>query len=263
MPESTGFGIRIEMARLKVLLAGLVLGLLAAVVLTLVPLYGVRKSIEKLFLNWQEIVFVVTSVFSGALIGSLIAKSKLNLELDSRVANVKVTVAQDPGKEKFLPKKKRSWKVFSGIRSKLLFSFLYLLLYVNLSILCVYFRLGIVDIPSLNLSIRTVGVLLAMYGLYLVTRGVRYAKTIPYFVESSYYDAEIGLPEELTQESDFPRPVSHIPAVSLNFFSSHPIAKGWFFYLIGLPLVFQAWFPLIALPGIYIGLNWLFNKPRK
>jgi hypothetical protein len=40
------------------------------------------------------------------------------------------------------------------------------------------------------------------------------------------------------------------------------VCTGWLVVLAGLPLVFQAWFPLIALPGIFIGMNWMFPEKQ-
>ena len=252
------------MNRIKSLLLGTMIGTIAAMVLTVVPMYGVRKSIEKLFLNWQEVVFVSSTIATGAMVAALIVRSKLNLLTDARISKVKVEVVeQDDDAERFIPKSNKKFKFIGGFRAKLSFSCLYLLLYINLSILCDHFRLGIIDIAGLNVVIRSTGALIAMFGLYTIIKGVRYAKTIPYFCESSYYDSEIGLLGSYDSSDSLPEKKSHIPPVSFHFFASHPILKGWYLYIIGLPLVFAAWFPLLALPGVFIGLNWLYQNPTK
>lgn len=40
----------------------------------------------------------------------------------------------------------------------------------------------------------------------------------------------------------------------------HPVLLGWVALLMGLPLVFGIWMPLIAIPGCYIGIRWWVRK---
>lgn len=235
-----------------------------AVILVVVPILGVRKSIEKLALNWQEVALYVSSVFSGAMAGLLIMRCKFRLLNDRTASKVKVEEIKLDIPKEFLHKSKLRVNFILGVRTKLLLLSLYLLLYVSLCGLCQRFHLGLFVFPDAewNNLLRSLGACLVMTGLYLILRALRFSKSIPFFVESSYYDSEMGLLNE-NQLFEFPkRRMSHIPPVRLSFFADHPICLGWTFFMTGLPLIFQAWFPLIALPGVIVVFNWVFGDKK-
>ena len=54
--------------------------------------------------------------------------------------------------------------------------------------------------------------------------------------------------------------VSHVPPSRISFLSAHPVCTGWLIALTGLPLIFMAWFPILAIPGIFVSMGWLFGK---
>src|SRR5262249_7729181 len=53
--------------------------------------------------------------------------------------------------------------------------------------------------------------------------------------------------------------VSHIPPTRFAFITRNLLCLGALLIFAGLPLVFQAWFPLVAIPGIFIVMSWMFS----
>lgn len=252
------------------------LGLLLAVVLIVVPIVGVRRELKGLFLNAEEIVLVASAMLTGLLAGALIMRRRLTLSENIYASSVKIeAIASDDSLEpiqEVSEKAKRRFQLKFGARTRLLALFAYLMLYVNLSVLCLHLRLGIFDFGQVNLYIRIAGAIIVLLGLYLLLKGLRSAKSILYLAESPYYEAAVGLFPVLSEDSDqVEEPAEkqalrgievdrgHIPPVSLSFFSRHPLCLGWIIFMAGLPLVFQAWFPLLAIPGVFICFNWLFE----
>ncbi|MBI1270133.1 hypothetical protein GC174_06860 [bacterium] len=258
------------------LVAAALLGLLLAVVLIVVPIAAVRRELKMLLLNAQELSLVASALITGLLAGDLIMRRRLTLSENIYASTVKIEAIDSDDhlgvKEETSAKGRRRFSLKFGPRSRLLSLLVYLMLYVNLSALCLHLRLGIFDFGQVNLYIRIGGAIIAIVGLYLLLKGLRSAKSILYLAESPYYEAAVGLfpvlPEdseqvekksEIRSLSDIEVDRGHIPPVSLSFFRRHPICLGWIVFMAGLPLVFQAWFPLLAIPGIFVCFNWLFE----
>ncbi|MEZ4535754.1 MAG: hypothetical protein R3D26_12270 [Cyanobacteriota/Melainabacteria group bacterium] len=258
------------------LLVAAFLGLLLAVVLIVVPIAGVRRELKSLLLNAEEILLVACALITGLLAGALIMRRRLTLAENIYASSVKIeAIACDDDFaqiQEVSENAKRRFQLKFGPRTRLLALFAYLMLYVNLSALCLQLRLGIFDFGQVNPYIRIVGAIIALLGLYLLIKGLRSAKSILYLAESPYYEAAVGLFPVLSEDSeqveepaekqamhDIEVDRGHIPPVSLSFFRRHPLCLGWFVFMAGLPLVFQAWFPLLAIPGVFICFNWLFE----
>lgn len=252
------------------------LGLLLAVVLIVVPIVAVRRELKMLLLNAEEIVLVASALTTGLLAGALIMRRRLTLSENIYASSVKIEAIDSEydlaAKSEGSAKDRRRFSLEFGPRTRLLALFAYLMLYVNLSALCPHLRLGIFDFGQVNLYIRIAGAIVAIVGLYLLLKGLRSAKSILYLAESPYYEAEIGLfpvssedSEEVEKKteiqalSDMEVDRGHIPPVSFSFLGRHPICLGWIVFMAGLPLVFQAWFPLLAIPGVFVCFNWLFE----
>lgn len=245
--------------------AGIFLGCLFFLVLVAVPMAGVRRGLTNLFLNWQEFGLVASALLTGALSGALVMRRRLFLEDNLHASTVKIEALKEEEEPltNLVAGSKRFRLSFTG-RTRLLFLFVYLLLYVNLSVLCLYLRLGIFDFPDFNSVLRSLGLGLSLIGFYILLRSLKSARTIACLAESSYYEAEVGLlaGEEASESKIAPVP-GHIPPVRKGFLKEHPLCTGWLYFMVGMPLIFQAWFPLLAIPGVYIALNWLYAKEGK
>ncbi len=63
--------------------------------------------------------------------------------------------------------------------------------------------------------------------------------------------------KQLMQTTDV---MPHVPPSRLGFMFEHRTCTGWLIALSGLPLIFLAWFPVIAIPGIFVVMGWMFGK---
>ncbi|MDZ4833151.1 MAG: hypothetical protein SGJ27_05055 [Candidatus Melainabacteria bacterium] len=169
-------------------------------------------------------------------------------EPPSTVPQIELSLAGGPKKPSF-----RFWTEQSKSRTRVLLLFLYLLLFVMCAVLCQKMILGSIVTDFLTAEmIRNLGVGLSVTGLYLMVRGmfVRSAPTKSSLVETETSDLKVG--------GWTPHLSPHVPPTRLAFLRAHPVCAGWLVLLTGLPLVFLAWFPLIAIPGLFIAMNWLF-----
>jgi protein-S-isoprenylcysteine O-methyltransferase Ste14 len=110
---------------------------------------------------------------------------------------------------------------------------LFFFLYVGCSALCERLNFGVFPIPA-GIVVRTIGLLLVAAGMVLRLAAQR--------------SAPIDLNPEKPLEPMFPTG----PHKLLRY----PDASGKLLSLVGLPLVFNAWVPISALPGIVILLKW-------
>lgn len=277
--------------RLRRLFSGLFLGALLASVLVLVPMAGVRKGLSHLLLNWQETALLASSLLSGALAGFLVVRRRILLSDNLHASTVRIDVLEDaqPGSSvsgspdsgsdsSLVIKGRRLRFSFTG-RTKLLCLFVYLLLYNNLCVLCLSMKLGIFDFAGANSFFRSAGLCLVLTGLYVILKTLKSARTIPYLAESDYYLAAVGTEVDALSDSHPVSPTGeaessakrqnivqsgqgHIPELQRGFLRKHPLCLGWLLFMTGLPLIFHAWFPLLAIPGVYIGLNWFFSRDK-
>lgn len=312
-------------SKLSAIFSGSFAGLLAVVILLMVPVLGVRKQVSLLTLNWQELVLyiscLVAGTISGARVGiresqsimlsgtaelseqSTLPSSDLqpddsdegletlepvgasvqecstveapnNLADGAKLQNDEADTHADvsrndpldleppltvPPIEESLaggPRKppRKFWTEASKSRTRVLLLFLYLLLYVMCAVLCQKINLGniVTDVLTAEI-IRNVGLGLSVTGLYLMVRGM--------FVKvASSSIALVSETAELNIGGWSPRQSPHVPPSRLQFLRTHPVCAGWLVLLTGLPLVYQAWFPLIAIPGLFVGMNWLFAE---
>jgi len=256
-------------ARLKVQasFAGAIAGLLAIVVLLLVPVFGIRKGIEHLYLDWQELALysscLITGVLAGGRLGFRYARQKeLDAEAEKNAVEVveeihddDIPIMTEPEIEMSLaggPKKRPRFYLSKEqkARSVVLLIFLYLVLFVMCAVLCQKFQLGsIVSDPTSAEIIRNVGLGMSVLGLYLMLRGLFSTATF-----------KVDLSRESRGDINSAGHAPHVPPSSIVFLKKHPVCSGWLVALTGLPLVFQAWFPLLAIPGIFVWMNWFFHK---
>lgn len=300
-------------SKVGAIVLGAAAGVLAVVILLVVPVAGVRKELNLLVVDWQELILYSASFIAGTIGGARVAyrqmrsdfaenavdagsavnekavdagsatgqtssanenavdagsaarrSSLVNEDATAGDSGAEVSISEvlnfspcddelplltEPVIEESLaggPKKpkKRLWNETRRARTTALSVFLYLVLFVMCAVLCQ--RLGIGNIVSDPISaeiIRTVGLGVAVVGLYLMVRGLFKS------------DGKVfGIDDQFARAGHAP----HVPPSRFGFLKQHPVCAGWLFALTGLPLVFQAWFPLLAIPGLFIGMNWLF-----
>lgn len=270
-------------SKLSAIFAGSVAGSLAVVILLMVPVLGVRKEFSQVALNWQEIVLYAGCLLAGTIAGARVGLREFMsntvmldcaedeqlkddvevLELEtvevenngsiddeppSTVPQIELSLAGGPKKPRH-----RFWTEASKSRTRVLLLFLYLLLYVMCSILCQKMNLGSLVTDALTAEVvRTIGLGLSVAGLYLMVRGmfVQVAPEKTKLIQSDTAELNIG--------GWTPHLSPHVPPTRVEFLRSHPVCAGWLVLLTGLPIVFMAWFPLIAIPGLFIAMNWLF-----
>ncbi len=289
-------------SKLSAIFAGSFAGLLAVVILLVVPILGVRKEFGLVVLNWQELVFycscLLVGTVSGARLGYRESKSagvtseaasplvlnavsepdetvvephsdSLNVaarvgsniadrdsadslktvddsEMVSRIPQIEESLAGGPKK-----KPRKFWTEASKARTRVLLIFVYLLLFVMCAVLCQKINLGNIVTDALTAEIiRNVGLGFSLLGLYLMVRGM--------FVTTAPFKLKLKKEEQITVSGWTASTSHHVPPTRLEFLLSHPVCTGWLGLLTGLPLIFLAWFPLIAIPGLFVAMNWLF-----
>ena len=296
-------------SKLSAILAGSLVGLLAVVILLMVPILGVRKEFSLVVLNWQELVFYCSCLLVGTVSGARLGyrESKpggvsaepavpsvlnavpeadeiavelhadgLNVADNASISNISIgsktadsdsadsskiiddseAVSRIPQIEESLaggPKKKPRtlWTEASKARTRVLLIFLYLLLFVMCAVLCQKINLGNIVTDALTAEIiRNVGLGFSILGLYLMVRGM--------FVTTAPFKLKLKKEEHITVSGWTASTSHHVPPTRLEFLLSHPVCTGWLGLLTGLPLIFLAWFPLIAIPGLFVAMNWLF-----
>lgn len=308
-------------SKLGVIFLGAIAGCVAVAILVLVPVLGVRKELNLVVIDWQELVLYSSCLLAGTVGGARVAFREFSRfsisssEYDAFLHSDDETVDAHGGDSRVSPsdddlplltepvfeeslavgprKAKRGiWTAKSKERTSALMIFLYLVLFVMCAVLCQKMSLGnIVSDPVSAEVIRTVGVGTAVIGLYLILRGLFARTELKLDGPLKRTEIETGIsdarddneksgdsksidelkPAALMQAGEFPVTIEesqfyhapHVPPSKLGFLRRHPVCAGWLVVLTGLPLVFQAWFPLLAIPGLFIGMNWLFPDKAK
>lgn len=305
-----------SISKLGVIFLGAIAGLLAVAILVLVPVLGVRKELNLIVIDWQELVFYSSCFLAGTIGGARVAfrefqrVSTSSAEYDAFLRSDDEASVADDIKERAAPSddelplltepvfeeslavgprkaKKGFWTAKSKSRTSALLMFIYLVLFVMCAVLCQKMSLGnIVSDPISAEVIRTIGVGTAVLGLYLIIRGLFVRVELKFGVMPASSESQTGFQgktvdtakpiddftaDALVQAGEFPVKIEesefyhapHVPPSKLGFLRRHPVCAGWLVVLTGLPLVFQAWFPLLAIPGLFIGMNWLFPDKAK
>jgi len=114
-------------------------------------------------------------------------------------------------------------------RRALVGGFLFVFLYIASAVLCHRIRLGIFpeQFNACLEGLRDLGLVMAIAGLFVQ------AKTLQ------------GQNQSRTAET---------PGGS--WIARHPIFCGWILFFMGVPLIYGTWLPLLAVPGILVGINW-------
>lgn len=295
-----------SMSKLGAIFLGAIAGLLAVGILVLVPVWGVRKELNLVVVDWQELVLYSSCLLAGTVGGARLAyhevsrilansqeydaflssdsdetvsaRSDANLvESKERISpsDDELPLLTEPVFEESLsggPRKAKRgfWTAKSKGRTTVLLMFLYLVLFVMCAVLCQ--KLGLGNIVSDAVSaevIRTIGVGTTVIGLYMIVRGLfaRAGSGRQGLPEKTGAVNESAEREAISLSGEFPSSAiddsetyhaPHVPPSKIVFLRRHPVCAGSLVVLTGLPLVFQAWFPLLAIPGLFIGMNWLF-----
>ncbi len=226
--------------------AAALVGALGAALLNIVPYFGIKRALPLSELQWQEVAVWAALVLSYALalgrIYSADAKLRIimladNLELSTRFAEVKPdgetsNAALPATVTAPLRTKMASFLREFSRRAPLLGGLLYLYLYNAAIALCLRLQLMLIpDPPILQQILRTVGVVLVFAGVLFQLKAVFSSFASP------LRDGE---------------PARFVSVCKIR----HPILFGWIVILTGLPLTFGVWMPILAIPGIFVGLNW-------
>lgn len=323
--------------KIKAILRGAAIGFVAVVILLLVPVFGVRKGLEDLVANWQELALYASCLLTGTLAGARLALNRGSIYEDDdapssnpaignygdsrpepELINFEDAVEQSLAGE---PKKRRLGPFVYYLhhdreRTLALLASLYVILYVNCAVLCQKMHLGIIVAGAGDTIMRSLGVGVTVVGLYVGLKGVFRTgrqKAADALVGKREMEDSILLKEleaakqsaecptePATQESSLPTKmldsegsavpsqekiqpephlnspfrmessrlvyssmVSHIPPTRFRFVTRNPICLGALLVFSGLPLVFHAWFPLVAIPGIFIVMSWMFSGDRE
>lgn len=223
-------------------------GAIAAAVLCVVPYFGIKRAL--LEVHWQEVAAWVALVSASTLalgrIYSADAKLRIimladNLELSERFARVKPDGETTAGAAPATVTAPLKTKVLSLLhelsrRAPLLGGMLYIYLYNAAIALCL--RLQLLLIPDSIILQQT----LRLIGLALIVAGTIFQlKAVFSSFASPLRDGE---------------PARFVSVCKIR----HPILFGWILVLAGLPLTFGVWMPILAIPGVFVGLNWRLEQ---
>lgn len=204
---------------------GAVLGLLIGAGISIVPICGIRRSIEVVLSEPAQVIFfiewlVVSAITGGALLPKLVLGDPL-LQSFPEVVN----------------KPKRLFKQLIMPISALVF----LLLYFAACGLCQRMDMGVIHGDNLIVQIfRYTGLLIASAGLglqsYVLISSARANKN--HESEGSYMRS---LPLKLR----------------------HPCFFATLVAMTGIPLSMGTWYPLFAIPGIFIVMKWIVIEQER
>ncbi|MCA9800878.1 MAG: hypothetical protein KC777_02775 [Cyanobacteria bacterium HKST-UBA02] len=253
-------GVFVRLNRPGAIALGACTGLAAFLILLVVPIAGVRglggfDQLDKIIGCWQEMVFLFTTMLASTIAGARLGRNR-HIAANSMTAG-KLSFSLDEDHNDQESERHEKPTLFSRLisgRTPVIAAVLYLVLYINCCILCQKLHLGVVDIPSINETIKSVGVAFILAGLHFILTNLPRKATDPTLSELS----RLSLMAEAEASH-----AHHVPATSWTFFSGHPICLGWMLLLTGLPLIYLAWFPLIAMPGIFIAMNWIFGGQKE
>lgn len=242
--------------RLGNVVLGAVLGLIACMILLVVPIAGVRRGLAHLVICWQELALYAACFAAAAFAGGRLSFNwwhRKHLPIGGSMSFCLVADEGEPIAAKSAGRVPLFLRRFIGGRTPTILVVLYLILYINCCVLCQTMNLAVVNFPSFNDTIKSAGAGLVILGLYLILRGLPGASASSDMARLSRLS--------MSEHSGGSPTGSHVPRASFAFIKKHPICLGWLVVLSGLPLIYLAWFPLLAIPGIYLVLNWLYQKP--
>ncbi len=216
-----------KLYKIWLIFRGALLGVLLGAALSVLPICGIRRATQPVFSEPAQVIFfaewLIVSAITG---GALLPKFAFGDPLLDSLP-------------KSLSRGKRLFKQLMMPAAALLF----LLLYFAASGLCQRLDLGVIRgdqitvqmFRFLGLSIATAGLLLQSYAL------LSSAKT------------------NSKQESGTSDPSLDSPFLQLR----HPCFFATLVTLIGIPLVLGTWYPLFALPGIFVVMKWIVAEQEK
>lgn len=179
--------------KIKAILRGAAIGFVAVVILLLVPVIGVRKGLEDLVANWQELALYASCLLTGTLAGARLALNRGSIyeDDDAPGSNPAIGTSGDSRPEPELinfedaveqslagePKKRRLGPFVYYFhhdreRTLALLASLYVILYVNCAALCQKMHLGIIVAGDGDTIMRSLGVVITFVGLSIFLRGV-------------------------------------------------------------------------------------------
>jgi protein-S-isoprenylcysteine O-methyltransferase Ste14 len=214
-------------------LAGVVTGFVLALALTAVPMAGIRRMF---FTQTPEIIALLLIAYTWAIVFARLFACDPQRRRFLLGTNQELACAKDEQKLGLVRRVLRlSGRV--AVPAGLFFFFLYcasIALCQRLHLLLIT-QSGI--IPYDVVRIAGIAVIVAGCGLQLKA------------VLTSFRGTE-------TSQGDF--------SPSANFHLRHPVLLGWLLVLVGMPLTFGVWMPLVGIPGIYIVLrSWVGEQEER
>jgi protein-S-isoprenylcysteine O-methyltransferase Ste14 len=204
---------------------GALLGILLGVCISVVPICGIRKSTEPVLSEPAQAIFFLEFILASAITGSALLPK---------------FILGDPLLQQFpetLNKYKRMFRQLLMPVAALVF----LLLYFAACGLCQRVDMGVIHGSTLSIQIcRYSGLLIATAGLIIQA----------YALFSSIRTS--------TNEESGNGYVSS-PILKLR----HPCFFATLVVLTGIPLVMGTWYPLFAVPGIFIVMKWIVAEQER
>lgn len=147
----------------------------------------------------------------------------------------RLTYVQARSHRVHVPDKKERYTATGG--------FVFVFLFIACSALCERLQLGAFpqSAPFIDIM-RTVGLAISASGLIRQVRAV--------------FGSE-NQPESVPRIAAGSEAASLPPTASLK---SHPFFVGWIVFFSGVPFIYAAWLPLLAIPGIIVGIKWQINR---
>ncbi len=211
--------------RIWLIFRGALLGILLGAAMSVLPICGIRRATQPVFSQPAQVIFFAEWLIVCAITGGVLLPKFAFGDplLDSLPES--------------LGKPKRLFKQLMMPVAALLF----LLLYFAASGLCQRLDMGVIRggqttvqiFRFLGLSIATAGLLLQSYALLASAKA------------NSTLESGNGY--------------VHSPFLKLR----HPCFFATLVTLIGIPLVLGTWYPLFALPGIFIVMKWIVAEQEK
>ncbi len=204
---------------------GAVLGLLIGVGISFVPICGIRKSADLVLSEPAQLIFFVEWLIVSAITGgALLPKFILG----------------DPLLQNFPETTNRLKRVFKQLIMPVS-AMIFLLLYFAASGLCQRLDMGVVHgEATITQVFRYVGLLIATGGLGIQT----------YALISS---------ARAKEDPDCGNGYMRSPILKLR----HPCFFATLVALTGIPMVMGTWYPLFAIPGIFIVMKWIITEQER
>jgi protein-S-isoprenylcysteine O-methyltransferase Ste14 len=203
---------------------GAVVGMLLGAGVSIVPVCGIRKTVDLVINEPTQLIFfaewiIVSAITGGALLPKLVLGDPLIQELPDL----------SPGKRLL----RRLIMPFSAL--------LFLLLYFAANALCQRLDMGVVNGDAASTQIfRYAGLVIASAGLALQS-----------------YSLLSKSPSKPNSESED----NFAPAAVFGL--RHPCFFAVIVTLTGLPILMGTWYPLFAVPGIFIVMKWIVTEQER